>query len=125
GTDRRSGPARRRLADGAPGPPGEAGQIRANRAVDCEQPRDRRSMAAPAAPAGAPGLFAWWRYADPAARRALAAGMFGWMLYAFDVMLFALVLPAIRAGLGLTSAQGCYLGSVMLVAAAGCGVAFG
>jgi MFS family permease len=82
-------------------------------------------MTAPAAPAGTPGLFAWWRHADPAARRALAAGMFAWMLDAFDVMLFALVLPAIRADLGLTSAQGGYLGSVMLVAAAGGGVTFG
>lgn len=82
-------------------------------------------MIAPPAPAAAPGLFAWWRNADPGARRALAAGMFGWMLDAFDVMLFALVLPAIRADLGLTSAQGGYLGSVMLVAAAGGGVAFG
>jgi MFS family permease len=76
------------------------------------------------APAPA-GLFGWWRGADPDARRALAAGMFGWMLDAFDVMLFALVLPAVRADLGLTSAQAGYLGSVMLVAAAGGGVAFG
>ncbi len=67
----------------------------------------------------------WWREADRDARRALAAGMFGWMLDAFDVMLFALVLPAVRADLGLTSAQGGFLGSVMLVAAAGGGVAFG
>ena len=47
----------------------------------------------------------WWREADPDARRALAAGMFGWMLDAFDVMLFALVLPYVSADLGLTSAQ--------------------
>ena len=67
----------------------------------------------------------WWRDADPEARRALAAGMFGWMLDAFDVMLFALVLPSVRADLGLTSAQAGYLGSVMLVAAAGGGVGFG
>jgi MFS family permease len=67
----------------------------------------------------------WWRDADVEARRALAAGMFGWMLDAFDVMLFALVLPSVRAELGLTSAQGGYLGSVMLVAAAAGGVWFG
>ncbi len=67
----------------------------------------------------------WWREADPEARRALAAGMFGWMLDAFDVMIFALVLPSVRADLGLTSAQGGYLGSVMLVAAAVGGVGFG
>jgi len=67
----------------------------------------------------------WWREASPDARRALAAGMFGWMLDAFDVMLFALVLPYVRADLGLTSAQAGYLGSVMLVAAAAGGVGFG
>jgi MFS family permease len=69
--------------------------------------------------------FGWWREAGPDARRALAAAMFGWMLDAFDVMLFALVLPYVRADLGLTSAQGGYLGSVMLIAAAGGGVGFG
>ena len=67
----------------------------------------------------------WWREADRDARRALAAGMFGWMLDAFDVMLFALVLPAVRADLGLTNRDGGFLGSVMLIAAAGGGIAFG
>jgi MFS family permease len=67
----------------------------------------------------------WWRDGGPDARRALAAAMFAWMLDAFDVMLFALVLPAVRAELGLTTAQGGFLGSVMLIAAAGGGVAFG
>jgi hypothetical protein len=59
----------------------------------------------------------WWSEADAEARRALAAGMIGWMLDAFDVMLFALVLPALSADLGLTKAQGGTLGSVMLIAA--------
>jgi MFS family permease len=67
----------------------------------------------------------WWREGGPEARRALVASMFAWMLDAFDVMLFALVLPAVRADLGLTTAQGGFLGSVMLVAAAGGGVGFG
>ena len=67
----------------------------------------------------------WWREADTAARRALIAGMFGWMLDAFDVMLFALVLPYVSADLGLTKAEGGFLGSVMLVAAAVGGVSFG
>lgn len=67
----------------------------------------------------------WWREADGDARRALLAGMFGWMLDAFDVMLFALVLPHVSADLGLTKTQGGFLGSVMLVAAAGGGVGFG
>jgi MFS family permease len=71
------------------------------------------------------GAFGWWREAGVEAHRALLAGLFGWMLDAFDVMLFALVLPYVRADLGLTTAQGGFLGSVMLVAAAGGGVGFG
>lgn len=67
----------------------------------------------------------WWSEADADARRALAAGMFGWMLDAFDVMLFALVLPAVSADLALTKAEGGLLGSVMLVAAAAGGVISG
>ena len=69
--------------------------------------------------------MSWWSDADGDARRALAAGMFGWMLDAFDVMLFALVLPAVSADLGLTKAEGGILGSVMLVAAAVGGVMSG
>ena len=69
--------------------------------------------------------MSWWSDADRDARRALAAGMFGWMLDAFDVMLFALVLPAVSADLGLTKAEGGLLGSVMLVAAAAGGVISG
>jgi MFS family permease len=71
------------------------------------------------------GLFGWWRDADPPARRALVAGLFGWMLDSFDVMLFALVLPYLSADLGVTKAQGGVLGSAMLIAAAAGGVAFG
>ena len=67
----------------------------------------------------------WWREGGADARRALVAGTLGWMLDAFDVMLFALVLPAVSADLGLTRAEGGLLGSVMLVAAAVGGVAFG
>jgi MFS family permease len=67
----------------------------------------------------------WWSEADAPARRALAAGLIAWMLDAFDVMLFALVLPALSADLGLTRAQGGLLGSVMLVAAAVGGVVSG
>ena len=51
--------------------------------------------------------------------------MVGWMLDAFDVMLFALVLPNLSAELGLTKAEGGLLGSVMLIAAAVGGVASG
>jgi MFS family permease len=70
-------------------------------------------------------LLSWWRGADIDARRALVAGTFGWMLDAFDVMLFALVLPSVSADLGLSKAQGGLLGSVMLIAAAAGGIGFG
>jgi MFS family permease len=67
----------------------------------------------------------WWHDADVDAWRALAAGMVGWMLDAFDVMLFALVLPSLSAELHITNAESGMLGSVMLVAAAAGGVASG
>ena len=67
----------------------------------------------------------WWSAADVEARKALAAGMLAWMLDAFDVMLFSLVLPALSADLRLTKAEGGLLGSVMLIAAAAGGVGFG
>jgi MFS family permease len=76
-------------------------------------------------PSAGGALFGWWREADVDARRALLAGTFGWMLDAFDVMLFALVLPAVSADLGLSRAQGGLLGSVTLVAAAAGGVGAG
>lgn len=71
------------------------------------------------------GWFGWWREAGIDARRALLAASFGWMLDAFDVMLFALVLPAVSAELGLTTIEGGLLGSVMLIAGAAGGVGFG
>ena len=69
--------------------------------------------------------FGWWREGTPEGRRALTAAGLGWMLDAFDVMLFALVLPAIRTELGLSAAAGGALGSVALLAAAAGGVGFG
>ena len=69
--------------------------------------------------------MSWWSEADAGARRALAAGLIAWMLDAFDVMLFALVLPNLSADLGLTKAEAGLLGSVMLVAAAVGGVCSG
>jgi MFS family permease len=70
-------------------------------------------------------LLGWWREANVDARRALVAGTLGWMLDAFDVMLFALVLPAVSADLGLSKAEAGLLGSVTLVAAAAGGVGCG
>ena len=67
----------------------------------------------------------WWREGTPEGRRAVMAAGLGWMLDAFDVTLFALVLPAIRQDLSLSTAAGGALGSVALLAAAAGGVCFG
>ena len=48
-------------------------------------------MNADASPAST-GLLGWWRDGTPEGRRALVAAGLGWMLDAFDVMLWALVL---------------------------------
>jgi MFS family permease len=70
-------------------------------------------------------LLGWWRDGTPEGRRAVTAAGLGWMLDSFDVTLFALVLPAIRVDLGLSTAAGGALGSVALLAAAAGGVGFG
>ena len=70
-------------------------------------------------------LLAWWHDGTVDGRRAIIAAGLGWMLDAFDVTLFALVLPAIRRDLGLSTAAGGALGSVALLAAAVGGVGFG
>lgn len=67
----------------------------------------------------------WWRQGTPDGRRAVVAAGLGWMLDAFDVTLFALVLPTLRKDLGLSPAAGGALGSVALLAAAAGGVWFG
>ena len=67
----------------------------------------------------------WWREGTPEGRRAVIAAGLGWMLDAFDVTLFALVLPTLRKDLGLSTAAGGALGSVALLAAAAGGVWFG
>ena len=71
------------------------------------------------------GLLGWWRDGTPEGRRAVTAAGLGWMLDSFDVTLFALVLPAVRVDLGLSTAAGGALGSVALLAAAAGGVGFG
>ena len=70
-------------------------------------------------------LFSWWREGTPQARKALVAAGLGWMLDAFDVTLFAMALPAIRAELGLSGGEAGALGSVTLLGAAAGGVVFG
>ncbi|MEP6778469.1 MAG: MFS transporter [Gemmatimonadaceae bacterium] len=71
------------------------------------------------------GLFGWWKDGSDEAHKALIAGGMGWALDAFDVMLFALTLPAIMAELHLTKAQGGALGSITLLGAAVGGLFFG
>ncbi len=69
--------------------------------------------------------FAWWREAPVEARRALAAAAFGWMLDSFDVMLYALVLSALIADLGIAKTTAGLLGSLTLFASAFGGLLFG
>jgi MFS family permease len=71
------------------------------------------------------GLFSWWRAGSPDARRALIAAALGWMLDAFDVMLYALLLPSIIRDLGISTEIAGAIGSVTLLAAAGGGLMFG
>src|ERR1035437_2188827 len=68
-----------------------------------------------------PGLFSWWRAADTAAHRALVAASLGWMLDAFDVMLYSMVLASLIGELGLSKSEAGMLGSITLLASAGGG----
>ena len=69
--------------------------------------------------------FDWWHEASREARRALVAASFGWMLDAFDVMLYAMVLAALMSDLGMTKGTAGLLGSLTLVASAAGGLVFG
>ena len=70
-------------------------------------------------------MFLFWREADPTARRALVAASLGWMLDAFDVMLYALVLTSLRADLGIDARTAGGLQSLTLLASAAGGLLFG
>ena len=70
-------------------------------------------------------MFQFWTSATPAARKALLAASLGWMLDAFDVMLYALVLKAVRADLGLSADVAGGLQSLTLLASAAGGLGFG
>jgi MFS family permease len=71
------------------------------------------------------GGLAWLRTAPRHARQALWAAGLGWMLDAFDVMLYALVLPAVMQDLGLSKSTAGLIGSATLVAGAVGGIVFG
>src|SRR5437588_8456634 len=72
-------------------------------------------------------LLDWWRAADGRAHRAFVAAACGWMLDAFDVMLYSMVVAALiqdpQLHLSLPGAG--ILNSVTLVAAAVGGILFG
>ena len=70
-------------------------------------------------------MFTFWNEASPAARKALVAASLGWLLDAFDVMLYALILTAVVKDLGLTLAVGGQLASLTLAASAVGGLLFG
>lgn len=67
----------------------------------------------------------FWREASPEARKALVAASLGWLLDAFDVMLYALILTAVIAELGLSRAEGGAMASLTLGASAVGGLLFG
>lgn len=72
-------------------------------------------------------MLDWWHDADTRARRAFIAASLGWMLDAFDVMLYAMVLAELLRDpvLQLTAPVAGQLGSLTLLAAAVGGVTFG
>ena len=70
-------------------------------------------------------MFAFWHAASPEARRALVAASLGWLLDAFDVMLYALVLASMMSDLGMDRTTGGLLGSLTLAASAAGGAIFG
>jgi MFS family permease len=70
-------------------------------------------------------VLQFWNDASPEARRALIAASLGWLLDAFDVMLYALVLASLMAELGMDRATGGLLGSLTLAASAIGGIVFG
>lgn len=75
--------------------------------------------------AQAPRMLGFWHAASPEARRALIAAAMGWMLDAFDVMLYALVLASLMGDLGIDKPTAGMLGSLTLAASAVGGVLFG
>jgi MFS family permease len=67
----------------------------------------------------------WFWDAPSSARRGLFAAWLGWLLDAFDVMLYALVLPVLIADFSLSKGMAGLLGSLTLVASGFGGILFG
>jgi MFS family permease len=77
-------------------------------------------------PAAARGsIFGWFREGTPQAQRALLAAALGWMLDAFDVMLYALVLGTLLQDFSISTRIAGFLGSLTLIASGFGGVLFG
>ena len=70
-------------------------------------------------------LLGFWKEASPQARKALVAASMGWLLDAFDVMLYALILTAVIQDLELTREVGGLMASLTLGASAIGGLLFG
>ena len=68
---------------------------------------------------------AFWKEATTEARRALVAASLGWLLDAFDVMLYALILTAVIQDLGVSRETGGLMASLTLGASAIGGLIFG
>jgi len=66
-----------------------------------------------------------WRSTTAAQRRTLIAAGLGWMLDAFDVMLYSLVLATLMRGLGMSKATAGFLNTLTLVASAIGSLVFG
>ncbi len=70
-------------------------------------------------------FFGFWKEATPEAHKALIAASLGWLLDAFDVMLYALILTAVIQDLGLSRETGGLMASLTLGASAIGGLVFG
>jgi MFS family permease len=72
-----------------------------------------------------PRSLQWFWDAPASARRGLFAAWLGWLLDGFDVMLYALVLPALITDFSLSKGMAGLLGSLTLVASGFGGILFG
>src|SRR5476651_626147 len=70
-------------------------------------------------------MLTWWNQGDRAAKSALIAASMGWMLDAFDVVLYSLVLKSLMRDLHLDSTVAGTVQSMTLLAAAAGGLTFG
>ncbi|MFQ5662716.1 MAG: MFS transporter [Terriglobia bacterium] len=69
--------------------------------------------------------LAWLRQASPHERKTLLAGSLGWLLDAFDVMLYSMVLAHLITHFGMDKSTAGFLNSLTLLASAAGGILFG